>query len=133
MAKGLNKSVTWLSLAHFTTDTYSGFLNPIMPFIAANLGISMGIAALIMSISQLISQLIQPVFGFFADNIFKREEIKKLNVLETDLFSNEAKINNYFGDNIQDKIKDFCDRYWNLMHGWKKSNNNNYNKNEDYD
>ena len=72
MAKGLNKSVTWLSLAHFTTDTYSGFLNPIMPFIAANLGISMGIAALVMSISQLISQLIQPIFGFFADSIFKR-------------------------------------------------------------
>jgi len=72
MAKGLNKSVAWLSLAHFTTDTYSGFLNPIMPFIAANLGISMGIAALVMSISQLISQLIQPLFGFFADNIFKR-------------------------------------------------------------
>ncbi|MBR1908317.1 MFS transporter [bacterium] len=72
MAKGLNKTVTWLSLAHFTTDTYSGFLNPIMPFIAANLGISMGIAALVMSISQLIAQLIQPIFGFFADNIFKR-------------------------------------------------------------
>ncbi len=68
-----------------------------------------------------------------SDNIFKKEEIKKLNVLETDLFSNEAKINNYFGDTIQDKISDFCDRYWNLMHGWKKFNNNNYNKNEDYD
>ena len=23
-----------------------------------------------------------------------------------------------------DKIADFCDRYWNLMHGWRKINNN---------
>lgn len=67
-----NKTISWLSAAHFTTDTYSGFLNPIMPFIASNLGISMGIAALVMSISQLISQLIQPIFGFFADSFFKR-------------------------------------------------------------
>lgn len=65
-------AIKWLSLAHFMTDTYSGFLNPIMPFIAAKIGISMGIAALLMSISQLFSQLLQPIFGFFADSIFKR-------------------------------------------------------------
>lgn len=67
-----NKAVKWLSAAHFTTDAYSGFLNPIMPFIAAKIGISMGVAALLMSISQLFSQLLQPIFGFFADNILKR-------------------------------------------------------------
>ena len=38
-----NKAVKWLSAAHFTTDTYSGFLHPIMPFIAAKIGISMGV------------------------------------------------------------------------------------------
>ena len=67
-----NKIIAWLSAAHFTTDIYSGFLNPIMPFIAAKIGISMGVAALLMSISQLFSQLLQPIFGFFADSIFKR-------------------------------------------------------------
>lgn len=67
-----NKTIAWLSAAHFTADTYSGFLNPIMPFIAVKIGISMGVAALLMSISQLFSQLLQPVFGFFADSIFKR-------------------------------------------------------------
>ena len=43
-----------------------------------------------------------------------------------------AKIDNYYGDTIADKIDDFCDRYWNLMHGWKKdiSISNNY---QDYD
>lgn len=70
--KKTNKAVAWLSAAHFTTDTYSGFLNPIMPFIAAKIGISMGIATMLLSISQLFSQLLQPIFGFFADSIYKR-------------------------------------------------------------
>ena len=67
-----SRAVKWLSAGHFTTDAFSGFLNPIMPFIAAKIGISMGVAALLMSISQLFSQLLQPIFGFFADNILKR-------------------------------------------------------------
>lgn len=65
-----------------------------------------------------------------SETLFKREEIKKLNLLENDLFSGEARIDNYFGNTIQDKVKDFCNRYWNLMHGWKKTNNNKF---EDYD
>lgn len=67
-----SKIISWLAAAHFTTDIYSGFLNPIMPFIATKIGISMGVAAFLMSISQLFSQLLQPIFGFFADSIFKR-------------------------------------------------------------
>ena len=30
----------------------------------------------------------------------------------------------------QEKINDFCDRYWNLLHGWKRFN---YNNTENYD
>ena len=71
-----NKAVKWLSAAHFTTDAYSGFLHPVMPFIAAKIGISMGVAALLMSLSQLFSQLLQPIFGFFADNIAKRSFVE---------------------------------------------------------
>ena len=41
-------------------------------------------------------------------------------------------LTNYFGDTEQEKINDFCDRYWNLMHGWKKFNYKNNNV-EDYD
>lgn len=37
---------------------------------------------------------------------------------------------NYFGETEQEKINDFCDRYWNLLHGWKRSN---YKNNENYD
>lgn len=66
------KAVLWLSTAHLVNDTYSGFLNPILPFIASNIGFSMAIATVIMSIAQICSSLFQPVFGFFADNIIKR-------------------------------------------------------------
>ena len=62
----------WLSGAHFINDVYTGFLNPIMPFIAAKVGISMAIATIILSVSHIFSSLLQPVFGFFADNMYKR-------------------------------------------------------------
>lgn len=62
----------WLSGAHFVNDVYTGFLNPIMPFIAAKVGISMAIATIILSMSHIFSSLMQPIFGFFADNITKR-------------------------------------------------------------
>lgn len=66
------KAITWLSVAHMTNDSYSGFLNPIMPFIAAKIGISMAIATLILSIAQICASMFQPIFGFFADNMLKR-------------------------------------------------------------
>ncbi len=55
--------------------------------------------------------------------VLNKTEIKKLDVLNSSIFE-PAKIDNYFGDSIQDKTIDFCDRYWNLMHGWKKKINN---------
>lgn len=65
-------ALTWLNLAHLANDTYSGFLNPIMPFIAAKIGITMAIATVIMSIAQICASMFQPLFGFFADNMLKR-------------------------------------------------------------
>lgn len=62
----------WLSTAHLVNDSYAGFLNPIMPFIAVKLGITMAIATVIMSIAQVCASLFQPIFGFFADNMLKR-------------------------------------------------------------
>ncbi|MDD3237954.1 MAG: MFS transporter [Candidatus Gastranaerophilales bacterium] len=66
------KAVNWLSTGHFVLDAYSGFLNPILPFIAANLGISMAIASLMVSASNLTASLSQPLFGFIADKWKKR-------------------------------------------------------------
>ena len=62
----------WLNGAHFINDVYTGMLNPIMPFIAVKLGISMAIATIVLSLSHIFSSLIQPIFGFFADNITRR-------------------------------------------------------------
>lgn len=60
--------------------------------------------------------------------IFNKTEIKKLDVLTSSFFES-AKIENYFGNTLQDKKNDFCDRYWNLLHGWKlNKNNKNYNE-----
>lgn len=42
----------------------------------------------------------------------------------------EGILDKYFGKTEQDKLNDFCDRYWNLLHGWKRFN---YNNNENYD
>ena len=66
------KALLWLCMAHFACDVYTGFLNPIMPFIAAKLGFSMAVAAVLISISHICSSMLQPIFGFFADNILKR-------------------------------------------------------------
>ena len=71
-AKTTQKAIIWLCLGHLIADVYSGFLNPIMPFIAAKLGFSMAIATIIISISHICSSMLQPIFGFFADNILKR-------------------------------------------------------------
>ncbi len=65
-------SIIWLSTAHLLCDVYGGFLNPIMPFIAAKLGFTMAVATVIISIAQICSNMLQPIFGFFADNILKR-------------------------------------------------------------
>ncbi len=66
------RAIKWLSWAHFTNDIYTGFVNPIMPFISAKIGISMAVATVVLSISNIFSSLLQPIFGFFADNMLKR-------------------------------------------------------------
>lgn len=66
------KAIFWLSTGHFVNDIFTGILNPIMPFIAAKIGISMAIATIILTMSHIFSSLLQPIIGFFADNIHKR-------------------------------------------------------------
>lgn len=66
------KPQIWLSMAHFINDIYTGVLNPIMPFIAEQVKISMPVATIILSCSHIFSSLLQPFFGFFADKMKKR-------------------------------------------------------------
>lgn len=61
------------------------------------------------------------------DKQLERLVCKKTKVLDM-IFKKEI-LDNYFGRTEQEKLYDFCDRYWNLLHGWKKFNYNN----EDYD
>lgn len=73
MQENNNKKVICVQAAgHFITDAYSGFLNPIMPFIAVKIGISMAIATVLISISNLTSSLSQPFFGYIADKWRRR-------------------------------------------------------------
>jgi len=65
-------AVKTLSFGHFTIDAYSGFLHPIMPFIAAKIGISMTIATMIISLSDIVASCLQPLFGFIADKWKRR-------------------------------------------------------------
>lgn len=60
------------------------------------------------------------------ETILKKDVIRKMNVTETQLFGTSV-LDNYYGDNQEEKINDFCDRYWNLIHGWKKQNHINSN------
>ena len=66
------KEIKTVSIGHFIIDAYSGFLNPIMPFIAAKIGITMAVATVLISISNLTSSLSQPFFGYVADKWQRR-------------------------------------------------------------
>lgn len=66
------RAILWLAGGHFTNDIYTGMLNPIMPFIAVKIGISMAVATVILTVSHIFSSLLQPVIGYFADNSYHR-------------------------------------------------------------
>ncbi len=61
----------------------------------------------------------------------RKEVSKKIEIIETESLFDDP-INNYFGETRKDKIKDLCNRYWNLIHGWKREINID-NKFEEYD
>ena len=53
--KQTQRAILWLCSAHLVCDVYSGFLNPLMPFIASKLGFSMAIATVLLAITQICS------------------------------------------------------------------------------
>lgn len=58
--------------------------------------------------------------------ILNKSDIKKLDLLNSSFFGS-SRLENYYGNTQEEKLKDFCDRYWNLMHGWKKMSGTNIN------
>lgn len=66
------------------------------------------------------------------NKILNRHDVRALNIQQIPLVG-DAPIEKYAGESQQERIADFCDRYWNLMHGWKRVNYFNNNRYEDYD
>lgn len=66
------QAVKCLTAGHFVVDAYGSFAAPLLPFIAAKIGISLAMAGSIISISHLLSSVTQPFYGFLADKIKKR-------------------------------------------------------------
>ena len=66
------KAIKVLSAGHFISDSYGGFITPIMPLLAANLHISLGIVGFLLTLSSLASSLLQPLFGYISDGISRR-------------------------------------------------------------
>ncbi len=71
MEKTNKNAIRTLWAGHATIDIYSGFVNPIMPFLATNLGITLAVSTFIISLSHVCSSLMQPLFGYLSD-IWKR-------------------------------------------------------------
>jgi len=86
MEKTNKKAVITLWSGHFAVDSYSGFVNPIMPFLAANLGISMAASTFILSLSHVCSSLMQPIFGYLSDR-WKRRFFMFFGLMLASIFS----------------------------------------------
>ncbi len=86
----------WLSVRHITTD------------IDGNI---------VILTTQEVDKQLQEI-------ILNRKEIKNLNVMQFSMFA-ESVLDKYYGTSDQEKLNDFCNRYWNLIHGWSKQENAN--------
>jgi FSR family fosmidomycin resistance protein-like MFS transporter len=61
------RTVGTLSLGHAVNDSYAYVLQASMPAIIVSLGLTLGLAGVLVSLYQLTSSLIQPVVGYAAD------------------------------------------------------------------
>lgn len=99
-------------------DCYGGWLN------VCHLGINTNGEISIFTHSQIDKQR--------QETILNRSEIRRLDVMGNPLFG-EPVLDKYYGENQIEQLNDFCDRYWNLMHGWSKPEFHNNQPYNDYD
>lgn len=90
------KSSALLSIGHFVSDSYGGFINPIMPLLAATMGFSLATATTIISLSSLSSSLLQPVFGYISDRVQRRFFLFSGLLVATIFMSLIGKVSNIF-------------------------------------
>jgi FSR family fosmidomycin resistance protein-like MFS transporter len=58
-----------LSAGHFTVDAYSSFFVPLLPLLAARLGLNLTLVGTLVALSSLASSFSQPLFGLLADRL----------------------------------------------------------------
>ncbi len=61
------KALTALCCGHFMVDVYASALVPLYPFIVQKLGINLATISLIIGLGHLTASMMQPFFGFLAD------------------------------------------------------------------
>ncbi len=66
------RAIIGLSLGHFALDLYAAVLTPLFPLITAKLGINLASISLVIALGHLTSSMMQPIFGYFADQMRHR-------------------------------------------------------------
>lgn len=64
--------VALIALTHGTIDGYVAFLHPLLPRIMTRLGLSIAVAAILVTTLSIASSLLQPLFGYLADRYGRR-------------------------------------------------------------
>lgn len=65
------KKIYLISSAHFFTDVYSSFLEPILPLLMAKFSIGILYASILGSVMAVSRDVTQPIFGYFSDKLKK--------------------------------------------------------------
>jgi len=61
--------LTLLTAGHFSIDSYSSFLAPLLPLLVQKLGMSLTMVGVLVALSSVTSSLMQPVFGIVSDRM----------------------------------------------------------------
>ena len=67
-AVAASSALAWLMFAHFTNDLYANYLPALLPLLAEAHRFGLGQAGLLFSIATISGSLLQPAFGYLADN-----------------------------------------------------------------
>ncbi len=84
-----------IAVAHFTHDTYSGFLAPLLPLLRSNLGLSYTQAGSLVIVTQ-VASLLNPLLGYIADRVSVRYFVIFAPAVTGTLFSIMGLAPNYF-------------------------------------
>lgn len=60
------------------------------------------------------------LFRNLEQRIMSDSKIRSLDIQQMDLFEGCCPIDKYDGNSDEERLRDFCLRYWNLIHGWKR-------------